>query len=150
MYVHLSLNAHALHVHVHHYTLDWISSSLPMHCRQNRKAETLCLKPPSKELAGLSAEMIVTVPRKCRVSPLITKGTPFSCKIMHVYMYFTVYHEHVHVYSINMFMCCAHVRHCTLYVYTLYRFKLAYIFHNWHKHLINAKLRDSRILGQKK
>jgi len=39
-----------------------MSSPVPMQCLQNLKADALCLKPPSKALAGLSADITVTVP----------------------------------------------------------------------------------------
>lgn len=39
-----------------------ISSLVPKHCRHGREAETLSLKPPNAQLAGLSADTTQRVP----------------------------------------------------------------------------------------
>ena len=99
-----------------------------MQCRQNRKAEALCLKPPSKELAGLSAEMTVIVPRKCCVAPLITKGTPFSCNVQCTCMCIcTMYNVHVCVY-VQCICTCMCI--CTMYMYMY--FTLAVLINHEH------------------
>ena len=63
---------------IHAYTFDCMSRLVPVQCLQYLNAEALCLKPPNKALAGLSADTIVTVPWKLRVSPLTVKEAPSS------------------------------------------------------------------------
>lgn len=117
---HLSTHAKScilfIYMHEHVFTctctFHW-TPSLPIQCLQHRKAEALCFNPPSKVLAGLSADAMIIVPQKCWIVPSTTKGTPESC-IDPSNNSITAVHIHVHVHMhTNEHTCtqCSFLQH---------------------------------------